>query len=382
MNKKFIVDQKALSALLASMQPICSKRTALDVTSTILFQVGHKELILKSTDLEISLQVSCVLLESTLNESRSFLVAGKRIFELVKELDGPITCVLSNYQLVLQAGEVTVSLNIKDAQEFPPFPERIENLMHLNAPLMHTLLDNVAFLIPQKNNVNPAYNGLLLEIGPQGLTMTAVDGHSLVQVSTAKTMLGESRSWLLPRRAVFELKKILEAAQDTTLFLGICDNQLVFSGELFNFFTKLLTGPFPQYKSVVDKTLFIPASIDRARLIKTLRRSTCLLSFSDSDQPPVPTSFAFNKDSVHVSIHNKEAGTLDEQIPLVQPLDYTAATPVKFFYAPYLLNGLQAFSTSEVTFYLKESISPIIFESHVADYSMTYLVMPMRPQNS
>jgi DNA polymerase-3 subunit beta len=388
MNKKFIVDQKALYALLASMQPICSKRTALDITATILFQVGYKELILKSTDLEISLQASCVLFESTLNQSHSFLVSGKRIFELVKELDGPLQCLLENNQLVIETEHVTVALHIKDAQEFPPFPERIENLLHLDAALMRVLLDNVAFLIPQKENLAvPAYNGLLLEIGPEGLSMTALDGYCLAHVRTPKTILHEQRSWLLPRRAVFELKKILETSHDGTLFLGMCDKQLVFSGELFNFFTHLLASPFPRYTSVIDTTQFTPASIDRARLIKTLRRSACLLSFSHSEQPPVPTAFAFTPEGVHVSITNKEAGRLDETIPLAQPNAYTAALPAKYFYAPYLLNGLQtqAFTAQDITFYLTTQgalKSPIIFQSQLPDYSMTYVVMPMNPQSS
>ena len=69
-----------------------------------------------------------------MEEHCQFLVSGKRIFEVVKELEGAITFLLSPHQLSLQAGDVHLSLNIKDAQEFPPFPERIENLMHLDAP--------------------------------------------------------------------------------------------------------------------------------------------------------------------------------------------------------------------------------------------------------
>src|SRR3989304_7287024 len=99
MEKKFIIDQKSLLSVLASMRPICTKRTAIDATSTILFQVGHRELILKSTDLEISLQASCILKESDLDEPQSFLVSGRRIFELVKELEGEIQFILNEQSL-------------------------------------------------------------------------------------------------------------------------------------------------------------------------------------------------------------------------------------------------------------------------------------------
>ena len=122
MENKFIVEQKSLISILSSMQPICTKRTTLDTTSSILFQVGHKELVLKGTDLEISLQASYLLKESDVDEPRSFLVSGRRIFDLVKELDGDIEFNLKDAQLILKAGSVNLALNIKDAQEFPPFP--------------------------------------------------------------------------------------------------------------------------------------------------------------------------------------------------------------------------------------------------------------------
>ena len=74
------------------------------------------------------------------------------------------------------------------------------------------------------------------------------------------------------------MKKILDSATDESIFLGTCGNQLVFSGESFNFFTKLLTDKFPQYEAILSKQDFQSAKIDRNNFIKTIRRSACLLS--------------------------------------------------------------------------------------------------------
>ena len=95
MKNTFVGEQKQLLSILSSMQPICTKRTTLEATSTILFQVGHKELVLKSTDLEISLQASYLLKESDIVEPQTFLVSGRRLFDLVKELEGDITFILN-----------------------------------------------------------------------------------------------------------------------------------------------------------------------------------------------------------------------------------------------------------------------------------------------
>jgi DNA polymerase III subunit beta len=373
MNNSFIVEQKSLLTILASMQPICAKRTTLDATSTILFHVGHRELVLKSTDLEISLQSSYTLKESHITQPQSFLVQGKRIFELVKELDGDITFILEDAQLTLQAGSVHLSLNIKDTEEFPPFPERIENRMQLDTAFLLGMLNRVAFLIPQ-NNANTALNGLFLEINATEFKMTATDGHCLVQVCSTAYTLQEPCSWLLPRRAIFEVKKILEnGVKDAPIFLGICSNQLVFSGDSFNFFTRLLSDTFPQYATILKKDSFVPAVLDRAHFVKTLRRSACLLSGQF-----IATQFKFNLDSLKVLMHNKDVGRLEEEVPL---LDFAGDAVDIRFYAPYLLNGIQTFAEDTVHFYLQNGTKPIIFESQSDRYSVLYLVMPVAATN-
>lgn len=373
MENKFVVEQKPLLTILSSMQPICTKRTPLDATTSILFQVGHKELVLKSTDMEISLQASYLLKESNISEPCSFLVSGRRIFDLVKELDGDISCTITDQQLFLKAHGVDLALNIKDPQEFPPFPERIENIMHLDAAFLLELLDKVAFLIPQ-NNANPALNGLLLEISNNDFKMTTTDGHCLAQVRSNKYTLSESKQWLLPRRAVFEVKKLLEGLpQDAAVFFGMCGNQVVVSGESFNFFSKILSDTFPQYQAILEKKDFVPATVDRSHFVKTLRRSACLLSGQF-----IATAFGFNDQSLKVSMRNKEVGQLQEEIPLH---NYQGAVVDVRFYAPYLLSGLQVFPEDKITFYLQSSSKPIIFEAEEKEYHLLYLVMPVAPTN-
>lgn len=373
MENTFGVDQKTLSNVLSSMQPICSKRTTLDATTSILFQATHKELVVKSTDLEISLQYSCRLNDSEFYEPKSFLVSGKRVFDLVKELEGDIKFYLNDNQISLVSGSAELSLNIKEAEEFPPFPERIENLMQIDAKLLGSMLEKVLFLIPQ-NNSNPALNGLFIEINKDELKMTATNGHCLSQVKTSQYSLEQSYSWLMPKRAVFELKKIIENSNEKDIFLGVCGNQLVFSSDSFNFFTKLLSDKFPQYAPILQKEGFHDGSIKRMDLLKALRRSSCLLSGQF-----IPTQFSFTSSSIAISMLNKEVGRLQEQIPLES---FSCDNLEIRFYAPYLINGLQAFSNDITKFYLQGNSKPIIFESNDEGLDITYLVMPVSPTNN
>jgi DNA polymerase III subunit beta len=372
MKEFFVIEQKPFLAILSSMQPICTRRTTIDATTCIYFHVEPRELIIKATDLEISLQTSYSFKESSISHPHTFLVSGKRLFDLVKEMHETITCILSGTQLLLQSGSVNLSLNIKDATEFPPFPERIENLMNFKSEDLLNMLSKVAFLIPQ-NNANPALNGLFLEINSKQCTMTTTDGHCLAQVAHTEYALPEEKKWLLPRRAIFEVKKILENTHDQQIFLGICKNQLVFSGETFNFFTKLLADQFPVYATVLDRTHFMPACVDRSQLVKTLRRSACLLSGQF-----IATKFEVNKDMIKVLMHNQDVGTLSEEIVVN---NFEGPEMSVRFYAPYLLSGLQVLIDDSVQFFLNNPAKPIIFESSSSQLKFVYLVMPVAPNH-
>ena len=206
------------------------------------------------------------------------------------------------------------------------------------------------------------------------MSFVTTDGHCLAQVKSSNYTLGQEKKWLLPRRAVFEVKKILEGSKEKTVFLGTCGNQLVFSGESFNFFTKLLVDPFPQYAAIMNRDGFKAATVDRSQFVKTLRRSSCLLSGQF-----IATKFDFSPDLLNVSMQNKEVGKLEEKLPLNE---FKGDRMDVRFYAPYLLNGLQVFPGEQIGFYLKNPARPIIFESTSSGYDFVYLVMPVSPTTS
>jgi DNA polymerase III subunit beta len=133
-----------------------------------------------------------------------------------------------------------------------------------------------------------------------------------------------------------------------------------------------LSNAFPAYEAILDKTSFLPAKVDRTHLVKTLRRSSCLLSGQF-----IATQFGFSPRGLQVSMQNKEVGKLDEEIPL----NFDGEALDMRFYAPYLLSGLQVFGEEEVQFYLKNTAKPIIFESDDNQYHLTYLVMPVAQSN-
>jgi len=247
--------------------------------------------------------------------------------------------------------------------------------MQLKADDLLAMFEKVAFLIPQ-NNSNPALNGLLIEASRDQLKLTATDGHCLAQVCSEQYRLDQAQNWLLPRRAVFELKKIVETGTDQEIFMGLCDNQLVFSGSAFNFFSKLLVDAFPEYQAIMSKKGFYKCAVKKDLLVRTLRRSACLLSGQF-----IATEFGFENSKLNVMMQNKEIGSLEETLELDE---FNGSKLDIRFYAPYLLNGLQVFNDKQanINFYLSSKQQPIIFEHHQGKIDFTYLAMPVSATNN
>ncbi|MFC1854536.1 DNA polymerase III subunit beta [Candidatus Dependentiae bacterium] len=372
MKESFSVDQKSLVAVLSSMQPICCKKTALDVTASVLFHANSRELIIKSTDMEVSLQCS-ISVDNAPDKDVQFLVHGKRLFDLVRELSGTLTFTWDGKEIAIAAGmagdKLGISLSTSNVDDFPPFPERIENMMDVDSDFLRRVFDRLTSLIPQ-NNANPALNGLFMECGEQGTSFVATDGHSLAKLETEQYKLDESHSWIIPKRAVLEFKKTLEASNASRVFIGTCSGLLVFSGGNFNFFTRLIADKFPHYQPILERKDFTSGEIDRNILMGALRRAGCLLAGKF-----LSTQLRLSESkTMTVSLKNKEVGQLTETLDLKE---YNGKEIVSNFYSPYVLGAAQAVGGEVVNFSIKAGSTPLFFHTSDQDGEFVYLVMPV-----
>lgn len=377
MKLSFTLDQEQLESALSLLQGVCGKRTAVEATTNILLGLDGQsdELILKATDLEISLQCTLPLLESSIGEGHAvaFLVGGRRFFELIKELSGPLVLTYDGVRLTIVAQDIPgtkIALATADASLLPALPENIENCMVLASNFVRDMLSRVCTIIPS-NNANPALNGLLVEAGPQGLSFVATDGFSLVRILGTNYTVPTSTLWTMPKKAVMELRRILDVFKnDSQLFLGLCQGQLVFSGQRFNFFTRLINEPFPAYQKILNYQDFTKGQLTTSQLSPALRRSGFLLSGRF-----LAAKLIFSTNQLALELDNPEVGNLQETAPLAQLI--LEEPLVCRFFPPYLLAALQAFEVATLDFWIKSKGQPIFFEHQFEQFNMLYLVMPV-----
>lgn len=382
MKLVFFLDQKALASTLALVQNICSKKTPLEVTTNVLFMVGEsQEVIIRATDLDMSLQFS--LPAKILHcETSSFLVNAKRLYDFVRDLSDLVKFSFDGRSVSINYGndeavdpDFNLNLLTVDPSEFPAFPDRIENVINMDANFLKFALSKTAHLIPQ-SNPNPAINCLLLDFDTEGLNVVATDGHSLSRVRNTSLSLSEPKSWTLPKKAVAELKKVVESFLDSStsqenseLFLGTCKGQIVFSGPNFNFFTRLVADPFPNYKPLLQFPDYHKGRISLSTLSPILRRVGYLLSGRF-----LPATFDFKKNHHKISFNNPESGQFSESMSFIPAVEFSLGLK---FYSPYLLSACSVFEESDVDFFVKEREKPIFFVQDFKGCDLTYLVMPI-----
>lgn len=384
MKLVFTLDQKSLALVLGLVQNICGKKTPLEATACVLFTMGEtQEVIVRVTDLETSLQF-ILPAEIFVAEAQSVLVNARRLFDFVKDLSSTIRFSYDGTTLSINYGsneawdpDFHLNLCTMDPTSFPAFPDKIENVINLETAFIQSSLDKVINLIPQ-NNINSSINGLLLDFDTEALNLVATDGHSLILIKNPSFNLSEPRAWTLPKKAVSELKRVLDAfvdlAKSTTMsyeevFLGICKGQVVFSGANFNFFTRLVAEPFPNYKAALNYESFSKGSLALSTLSPILKRVGYLLSGKF-----LPAEFLFKNNHLKVSFDNPDSGKFSEIMALEPKVALDCSLK---FYSPYVLSCCSVFDNVVVDFYIKSKTSPIFFKQDFPSFSMVYLIMPI-----
>ncbi len=381
MKLSFSLDKHLFVNFLSLVQSICGKRTAIDSTANILFKVdSENEIILRATDLEVSFQFA-IPAKIHSHEITSFCVNAKRLHDFVRDLDGELLFEFDGSTLSINYGDgeswdkdFYLKLSTSDHMLFPIFPENIENIIDLDTVSLQTCIDKIYQLSNAQTSI---IAGFLFDFDQEGFNIAVTNGHTLSLAKTSAYALTEPQSWVLSKKAVGELKKLVDflntpgAGFSNQIFLGTCKGQLVFSGNGFNFFSKLVNEPFPNYKPIIASLeSFSKGRISLKSLLPSLKRVGYLLNGKF-----LPATFDFSNNKVKISFVNNDSGSFSEAISFdnLCNLNYS----FKFF-TPYLLSACSAFEEKDVEFLIKESnSSPIVLSFDNEGTTFVHLVMPV-----
>ena len=367
--KLFQINRDALLKPLQAVSGIVEKRHTLPILSNVLIRRKQRELTLIATDLEIQVSTTCEELESG-GEEVAFTVSARKLQDILRALpDGSeATLDLQNSRLQVRAGKSRFNLQTLPANDFPTLAEPGAALasVRLEQGELRELLALVQYSMAQQD-IRYYLNGLLLVLEEDRIKLVATDGHRLSYMGGEIAPQQQKAEVILPRKAVLELGKLLEAS-DAPVEVDIHATQAKFRFGSIELITKLIDGKFPDYTRVIPLNYEKRISLDRVVLLQALQRAAIL-----SNEKFRGVRWMLTDNSLRISCTNNEQEEAQEELEVSdngEPLDVG-------FNINYLLDVLNNVHEPAVECAFGDANSSMLMTVPERK-EFKYVVMPMR----
>lgn len=366
---KITVGKEQLMERLSDIQSIVERKTTMPILSHFLLHISKKGAEISATDLETAMKEP--LSVEKIDAEGSVCIPARKLFEIVKEIDGEITISTDDSEWIrIKSGASNFRLACLSAEEFPKWPVMEEGKkMKISASTLLTMIEKTLYSAGE-NDTRYTLNGLLFHLKPgeRNFIVVGTDGHRLAAVYDVLDSEIESEvKVIIPRKAANELKKVLAYVDgDITVIIG--KNHIQFDIGEVQFLTRQIEGSYPNYDQVIPSANEKIIRLNRSAYIKALRRAS-VMSREKSNAIKVD----IKQGLMTVTASNPELGEARDEVII----DYTGDDMSIGFNARYLLDALSALGSEEVVFEIQDPLNPTLLKEG-EDGGYLCVIMPMR----
>lgn len=368
----FFAEKSDLLKELNFVRSAVEKRNTIPILSHFLLEAEGFELRITSTDTEITTRTTC---QAKVKAKGAAVVPGLRFLEIVRSAaTGEIRCRgLESQSVQVTYGRSSFKLVGLAKGDFPKFPAVPEPITSLDAALLGACVKKTSFAVSEEES-RYVLNGALLKLKPDSVTMVATDGHRLALTERKAQIpnLKEELSVLIPRRALVLLPRLAEDAGDgASVEISKDGPHIYFSLGSRMLASRLLTGQFPNYKSVLPKENRKAVELNPGEFEDVVRRVSLL---ADERVPGV--RLVLDKDRIEVSASSPEYGEARESIET----QYQQEALHIGFNAEYLIEFLRAAgAATSIGMRVRDADSAAEFRPSGDDAeNYRYVLMPLR----
>lgn len=366
---KITVTQNKLSKALNLVSRVAVGKVTLPILNNVLIRVDEKKVSLITTNLDMAV---VDFLPVSSSEDGVITVPAKLLAEFVSNLPHGenITIESTDNKVTISAGNYQSTINGSSPDDFPELPEIVEkDAVYYKMPIDEFKAALISVIIAASNDLTrPGLTGVYFTTDEEKhLVLVATDGYRL----TKKT---------LPKKIDAEVKAIIPASSLQEVLRSITDDMdeidLTFSEDLVRFqlgeveiISKLLDGAYPDYHQLIPKSSEISVIVDRDELIRMTKLASLFSRVTNGSiicEAKKPDTFSVR------SVAN-EYGENDSKIPAKIESDSEGQISLN---ARFLLDALNCFSSSKISFAFTSRMHPIVISSE-KDPSYTHLVMPI-----
>lgn len=358
-----------LARALYRAQGIVEKKSPMPILANVLLDAGKDSLVVTAFDLEVGLQSEH---RAEVIQPGRLAVSARHLFDIVRSLSES-TLVLRtapNNHLEIRCGASHFRIVATNAEDYPALPSW-EKIPFVSIP-PKTLLEMVEKTLFSVSNDETRYslNGVFFEPLKGGTArMVATDGHRLSLIE--RPLEGDFKlkaGVIIPKKGLFELKRLLAEESTGETRLGFYENAGVFQRTGLTMVMRLIDGQFPDYQHVLPKESEKKIRVGRVRLLETIKRVS-LLAQDQSHS----IRFELAPGLLRITSQNPDLGEAKDEIPL----ENSHAELQVAFNARYLIDVLAVLTEEEVRIELQDDLSPgVLYPEGDAHYKA--VVMPVR----
>ncbi|MCO5144359.1 MAG: DNA polymerase III subunit beta [Oligoflexia bacterium] len=362
--------KKDLLDSLNKVHSVVEKRNTLQILSNILLSASGSNLVIKATDLEVSVETT---LPVEVKEEGKCTISAKNFLEIVKELPDKEIHIHSkdNHWVGIACGKSTFNIMGLPPEDFPSLPSfsqktvsriKVESLVHM--------IDHTCFAVSQ-DETRYHINGVYFEqVTDSKFVMVATDGARLSYYEDEPFEGNDfnlPKGIIIPRKGIQEIRKIIEGGAPTVAFL-IEGNHLLVKTPMAFLSVRLIEGKFPDYKPVIPKNNSRSILLDKENLIASVARVSLL-----ANEKSKGIRLSLTDDKLEISSSNPELGEAKELIET----DYKGDPLTIGFNARYLQESLLVMKSETVLLELNDKMSPGLLRNPDSKQYLSVL-MPMR----
>lgn len=369
---KFSIERAALLRSLNHVQSAVEKRNTIPILSNVLMKAEEGILSLSTTDMDMEINESVA---AEVKEAGATTAPAATLFDIVKKLpdDASIELALndSGNQMTVKAGRSNFKLSCLPVADFPELSRGdMPTEFSLPANDLRALIDRTRFAMSTEETryyLNGIYIHAAETDGVKVLRAVATDGHRLARFEMplpegAENMPGV----ILPRKAVAELRKLVEEAGDA-IQIGLSESKVRFSFDHIVLTSKLIDGTFPDYQRV------IPQGNDKIVEVNPKMFSSAIDRVSTiSDGKSRAVKITFEGNTMTLSANSPEAGSATEDLEVHGNDNMEIG-----FNARYLMDITSQIEGDNCRLTLADAASPTIIQD-AGDMSSLYVLMPLR----
>jgi len=373
---KATIERATLLRCLSHVQSVVERRNTIPILSNVLIDASDGGSVrVMATDLD--LQVVETMSASSVDQPGAITVSAHLLFDIARKLPegSQVGLTTSDNRLEVKAGRSNFKLPTLPRDDFPVIVEGdLPTSFELPARLLAELIDRTRFAISTEET-RYYLNGIFLHVTDEDeplLKAAATDGHRLARFTLSRPEGAAGMpDVIVPRKAVGELRKLLEEALDSNVLIDLSASKIRFAlgGEGGVVLTsKLIDGTFPDYSRViptgndkllkVDPKLFF-SGVDRVATIATEKTRA--------------VKIGLDNDRVTLSVTSPDNGTAAEELAA----DYKSESMEIGFNANYLKDILGQIDADTVELHLADAGAPTLIRENETSPAL-YVLMPMR----